>query len=139
MQRKFPVLLFVGFSFLLFIFYSCKKEQNKPEVVWKSKRYEGNYAGSESCWPSGSQANTIQITAVSDTILTLSNLYGSGKSFSGFINGDTCTIPPQVYYNGGGNALMQGSCILMSDTVSLALIITTFSHRETCKALLVKQ
>ena len=139
MQRKFPVLLFVSFSFLLFTFYSCKKEQNKPEVVWKSKHFEGNYAGSESCWPSGAQANTVQITAVSDTGLALSNLYGTGKSFLGFVNGDSCTILPQVYNNGSGNAVMQGSCILMTDTISLTLIITTFSHRETCEALLVKQ
>ena len=129
-------MVFILSSILL---YACKKEQSNPVAPWRSTVFTGNYAGNETCLSAGNQSSTIQITAISNTGITVTNLYGSGQTFKGTLSGDTCTIAPQVYNTGSGNAVMQGQMILVSDTLSVFIIVSTFSHEETCKALLLKQ
>ena len=129
--------VFIVVGVALFI-VSCKKETTKP-VLWPSTSFAGSFAGNESCALTGSGANNIAITAASATQVSIYNLYGSGRSFNGVVSHDTCTILPQVYNSGGGNALMQGQLVLTSDTLTLNIIISAFSSENTCHAVLVKQ
>jgi len=132
-----PFFLIIVFSLCFIVLIpGCKKETAK--TPWPSQVFEGNYTGTEVCSASGTQLNTISITATSATQISISNLYGSGKSFTGVVSNDSCIIQPQIYNNGAGNAQMQGNFVLISDTINLSILVATFGQQDICKAVLVK-
>jgi PKD repeat protein len=110
-----------------------------------------NYAGTytcpnQTCSITGNDSSTITIAAVGYTGLSISNLYGTGKTFTASISGVNASIPPQIFKNGNSNALLQGSMILSTDTTSsnnntiqLSLVITTVGQRNNCTGNFVKQ
>lgn len=120
---------------MLFI-SGCKKES--PATPWRSLVFAGTYAGADVCSVSGTEANTISIIATDSTQISISNLYGVQKNFTGVVSSDTCIIQPQIFNTGNGNAQMQGSFVLISDTIYLSIIVATFGQRDICNAVLVK-
>ena len=133
--RLYSILVFMGLMLLVF---SCKKETVKVSP-WLSSKFEGIFAGNNVCYRAGVQPNSITITASAPTQISIANLYGSGKAFTGTISNDTCIIPPQLYDAGNGRSIMQGSFVLRSDSVMLGIIVTTFGQEDICNAVLLKQ
>jgi hypothetical protein len=133
---SFRVLVFVSVAGL-FMASGCIKEP--PPVPWPSRSFAGVFIGNEVCTQSVSTLDTITITATAAKQISITNLYGSGKVFYGTINNDTsCTLEPQLYNNGNGNAVLQGSFLLTNNTIRLNLIVSTFGLEDNCNAVLVK-
>ena len=127
----FIVLLF-GLSLLVYA-ASCKVEPNK--APWPSLQFVGNFTGNETCLLSGAQANSLSIVATSDSTVSVTNLYGLGKSLTGKVVHDSCTISPQIC----DTVVMQGLIILSGDTLNLSIIATSFGREDKCNAVLIKQ
>lgn len=124
-------------ALLTLFFSSCKPEpKNTP---WLSLNFAGKFSGNDVCLVSGSQPDTINIAAAGAAQVNITNLYGSGKTFTGNLSNDSCYIPSQFYNNGTGNTELWGSFVLTSDTINLFLIVSTFGHEDKCSAVLVKQ
>ena len=125
---------------LAIVLSSCKVEPNKvAPTPWPSLKFAGNFSGNDICLIAGSQSNSITVMATDTTKVNITNLYGTGKVFKATISNDTCTIPPQVYNNGTGNALMQGLYVITGDTITLSIIVSTFGQEDKCNAVLIKQ
>jgi len=114
---------------------SCKKTAPMP---WPSQTFAGVFSGNDVCLISGTNSNSITVTATSANQVNIANLYGSGKVFYATVSNDSCYIQPQVYNNGSGNALMQGSFVMYNDTIKLSIIISSFGQEDRCNAVLVK-
>ena len=115
---------------LIFFQASCKKSP-----VWDSSKFAGNYMGAETCLLTSPQSSTISIVATSATQISITNLYGLGKSLVGSVSHDTCTIQPQIC----DTFVMQGILILSSDSLNLAIIASSFGKEDKCNAILIKQ
>jgi hypothetical protein len=110
-----------------------------------STAYPGTFGGYDACSLSGVDSTVITISSVSDTIVSIYNLYNTGKTFVAYAEGFTLTIPPQTFNNSAGNMLIQGSIQLQGNTttevfnsLTLSIIVTGFSTRDVCQATLYK-
>jgi PKD repeat protein len=110
-----------------------------------SSAYTGTFGGYDACSLTGVDSTVITISSVSDTIVSIYNLYNTGKTFVADAEGFTLVVPPQTFNNGSGNMLIQGSIQLMGDTttevfnsLTLSIIVTGFSTRDVCQSTLYK-
>ena len=118
---------------LLFYGSACKVEPHKTSGP--SLRLAGTFTGNETCLLAGGQTNTISIAAINDSTISVSNLYGLGKSVTGTVLHDSCTIQPQIC----DTVIMQGLLILSGDTLNLSIIASSFGREDKCNAVLIKQ
>ena len=108
--------------------------------AYTSANYIGTYSGTESCSLSGNANLSITIAVNGYLSLYISNLYGTGKVFSGSVSGTTVNISAQLYNNGSGDAILEGTITQMPDnSLTVSLIVTTFGKRDVCQANFIKQ
>ena len=138
-NKRSSFFLAIAFAVCIMLFVPACKVEPLPKPVWPSLNFAGVFSGNDICLISGTQPDSITITATATAQVSISNLYGSGKSFTGTVSNDTCYIQPQVYNNVTGNAVMQGSFVMAGDTINLAIIISTFGQEDKCNAVLVKK
>ena len=111
-----------------------------------SSTYAGTFNGSEACTLSGSNNTSIIISNVGDTVISIFNLYKSDSTVLAHTNGLIADIVPLNFNTGSGNRLLSGTLQYSGatstgafDTITLNLIVTSFSSRDNCTAILVKQ
>jgi hypothetical protein len=118
-------------AFLILSVSSCKKKA----APWDSLQFAGTFSGTETCLLSGTPANTLNIAALSDSTIGITNLYGLMKTLTGNISHDTCIIQPQLC----DTVLLQGMMIISADSLRLNIIATSFGRENKCNAVLIKQ
>ncbi len=118
---------------LLFYGSACKVEPHK--TTWPSLRLAGTFTGDQTCLLANAQTNTITIVATDDSAVSVTNLYGLGKSVTGKVVHDSCTISPQIC----DTVVMQGLLILSGDSINLSIIASSFGREDKCNAVLIKQ
>jgi PKD repeat protein len=111
-----------------------------PSVT--GSNYAGTFSGTQSCSSSGASNYNVTITATGTLGININNLNNSGKNFQANLTSDsTANIPPQVYNNGTGNILLQGSIAISSDfhNLQVSLIVTSFGARDVCQTSFIRQ